>query len=77
MIIGTLPVVIPLFANILYSQRDGELSRRRLAPALALIGFDLLCVSALLNLAVVRCWRLALWFGSIVLALISVACWAW
>lgn len=26
MIIGTLPVVIPLFANVLYSQRDGRLS---------------------------------------------------
>ncbi|MEY5547388.1 DMT family transporter, partial [Salmonella enterica subsp. enterica serovar Corvallis] len=33
MIIGTLPVVIPLFANVLYSQRDGRLSWRRLAPA--------------------------------------------
>lgn len=36
MIIGTLPVVIPLFANVLYSQRDGRLSWLRLAPALAL-----------------------------------------
>ncbi|MDI5448963.1 hypothetical protein MJL27_27630, partial [Salmonella enterica subsp. enterica serovar Anatum] len=43
---GTLPVVIPLFANVLYSQRDGRLSWRRLAPALALIGFGLLCVKA-------------------------------
>ncbi|VTN17659.1 putative cationic amino acid transport protein [Klebsiella pneumoniae] len=24
MIIGTLPVVLPVFANLLYSQRDGE-----------------------------------------------------
>lgn len=50
MIIGTLPVVIPLFANILYSQRDGRLSWRRLAPALALIGLAC-CASILLNLA--------------------------
>ena len=26
MIIGTLPVVIPVFANLLYSQRDGKLA---------------------------------------------------
>ncbi len=26
MIIGTLPVVIPVFANLLYSQRDGKLT---------------------------------------------------
>ncbi|MDS0093595.1 hypothetical protein QU614_25855, partial [Enterobacter hormaechei subsp. xiangfangensis] len=25
-IIGTLPVVIPVFANLLYSQRDGKLA---------------------------------------------------
>lgn len=77
MIIGTLPVVIPLFANILYSQRDGRLSWRRLAPALALIGFGLLCVNIAelsQGLSDVSGWR----YGSgIVLALISVACWAW
>ncbi|ECY4228130.1 DMT family transporter, partial [Salmonella enterica subsp. enterica] len=77
MIIGTLPVVIPLFANVLYSQRDGRLSWRRLAPALALIGFGLLCVNIAelsQGLSDVSGWR----YGSgIVLALISVACWAW
>ncbi|EHC58142.1 Putative membrane protein, partial [Salmonella enterica subsp. enterica serovar Minnesota str. A4-603] len=77
MIIGTLPVVIPFFANVLYSQRDGRLSWRRLAPALALIGFGLLCVNIAelsQGLSDVSGWR----YGSgIVLALISVACWAW
>ncbi|VDY46355.1 membrane protein [Salmonella enterica subsp. enterica serovar Daytona] len=77
MIIGTLPVVIPLFANVLCSQRDGRLSWRRLAPALALIGFGLLCVNIAelsQGLSDVSGWR----YGSgIVLALISVACWAW
>ncbi|WP_032983730.1 DMT family transporter, partial [Cronobacter malonaticus] len=29
MIIGTLPVVIPVFANLLYSRRDGRLPWRR------------------------------------------------
>lgn len=77
MIIGTLPVVIPVFANLLYSQRDGRLSWLRLAPALLLIGIGLLCVNiAELNqgLPDFSGWR----YGSgIALALVSVVCWAW
>lgn len=77
MIIGTLPVVIPVFANLLYSQRDGKLSWWRLAPALMLIGIGLLCVNiSELNQGLPNFsgWR----YGSgIVLALISVVCWAW
>ncbi|HGL6356829.1 TPA: DMT family transporter [Citrobacter amalonaticus] len=77
MIIGTLPVVIPVFANLLYSQRDGRLSWLRLAPALLLIGIGLLCVNiAELNqgLPDFSGWR----YGSgIALVLVSVVCWAW
>lgn len=77
MIIGTLPVVIPIFANLLYSQRDGKLSWWRLSPALVLIGMGLLCVNiSELNqgLPDFSGWR----YGSgIALALISVVCWAW
>ncbi len=77
MIIGTLPVVIPVFANQLYSQRDGKLSWWRLSPALVLIGIGLLCVNiSELNqgLPDFSGWR----YGSgIALALISVVCWAW
>ena len=77
MIIGTLPVVIPVFANLLYSQRDGILSWWRLSPALVLIGIGLLCVNiSELNqgLPDFSGWR----YGSgIALALISVVCWAW
>ncbi|MDK8079755.1 DMT family transporter [Citrobacter freundii] len=77
MIIGTLPVVIPVFANLLYSQRDGKLSWWRLSPALVLIGIGLLCVNiSELNqgLPGFSGWR----YGSgIALALISVVCWAW
>ena len=77
MIIATLPVVIPIFANLLYSQRDGKLSWMRLMPALALIGIGLMCV----NIAELRQglpdfsgWR----YGSgIALASVSVVCWAW
>ncbi|APR30814.1 EamA family transporter [Citrobacter freundii] len=77
MIIGTLPVVIPVFANLLYSQRDGKLSWWRLAPALMLIGIGLLCVNISelhQGLPNFSGWR----YGSgIVLALVSVVCWAW
>ncbi|WP_416001155.1 DMT family transporter [Citrobacter portucalensis] len=77
MIIGTLPVVIPVFANLLYSQCDGKLSWWRLSPALVLIGIGLLCVNiSELNqgLPDFSGWR----YGSgIVLALVSVVCWAW
>lgn len=77
MIIGTLPVVLPVFANLLYSQRDGKLSWWRLSPALVLIGIGLLCVNiSELNqgLPDFSGWR----YGSgIALALISVVCWAW
>lgn len=77
MIIGTLPVVIPVFANLLYSQRDGKLSWLRLMPALVLIGFGLLCVNVAelhQGLPNFSGWR----YGSgIALASISVVCWAW
>ena len=77
MIIGTLPVVIPVFANFLYSQRDGKIPWRQLAPSLLLIAFGLMLVNyAELRAGVVEfdVWR----YGSgIALALVSVVCWAW
>lgn len=77
MIIATLPVVIPVCANLLYSQRDGKLSWRRLMPALLCIALGLVCV----NIAELRHglpdfspWR----YGSgIALAFTAVVCWAW
>ncbi|KNC93139.1 DMT family transporter [Trabulsiella odontotermitis] len=77
MIIGTLPVVIPVFANLLYSRRDGKLPWSRMIPALICTALGLVCV----NIAELRhglpdfsWWR----YGSGVgLALISVVCWAW
>lgn len=77
MIIGTLPVVLPVLANLLYSQRDGKLPWTRLAPALVCIAIGLVCV----NIAELHhapadfsLWR----YGSgIALALMSVGCWAW
>ncbi|POP41058.1 EamA family transporter [Superficieibacter electus] len=77
MIIGTLPVVIPVFANLLYSQRDGKLAWRRLAPALLFIAAGLICV----NIAELRhglpdfSW--SRYASGIGLALVAVVCWAW
>ncbi|MGS6322915.1 EamA family transporter, partial [Enterobacter hormaechei] len=45
MIIGTLPVVIPVFANLLYSQRDGKLAWSKMVPALVCIAVGLVCVN--------------------------------
>jgi drug/metabolite transporter (DMT)-like permease len=44
MIIGTLPVVIPVFANLLYSHRDGKLAWSKMVPALVCIAAGL-CVN--------------------------------
>jgi drug/metabolite transporter (DMT)-like permease len=77
MIIGTLPVVIPIFANLLYSQRDGKLAWSKMMPALLCIAVGLACV----NIAELRqgVTTLSLWrYGSgIALASVSVICWAW
>ncbi len=45
MIIGTLPVVIPVFANLLYSQRDGKLAWEDSAPALIVLWHRLASVN--------------------------------
>lgn len=45
MIIGTLPVVIPIAANILYSRYDGKMPWKQLLPALVCMGIGLLCVN--------------------------------
>lgn len=77
MIIGTLPVVISVTANLFYSRHDGRLSWRKLTPALVLIASGL----ALVNLAELRgntapidVWRYTSGLG---LALLAVACWTW
>ena len=77
MIIGTLPVVIPVFANLLYSKRDGKLPWQRLAPALMIIALGLVMV----NTSELRTGELNFSWGRYIsgigLAFISVACWAW
>lgn len=74
---GTLPVVIPVFANLLYSQRDGKLAWGKLAPALICIGIGLASVNiAELNHGLPD-FDWARYTSGIVLALVSVVCWAW
>lgn len=77
MIIGTLPVVIPVFANLLYSQHDGKLAWSRLFPALVSTALGLLCV----NIAELHdeAANLGMWryISGIGLASISVICWTW
>lgn len=77
MIIGTLPVVIPVFANLLYRQRDGHLPWRRLAPSLAIIAVGILLVNhaeSAHGSVGGDAWR---YLSGVGLAFIAVACWAW
>lgn len=77
MIIGTLPVVISVSANLLYSKHDGSVAWRSLTPGLVLILVGLVCVNiAELNdsKTPLDLWR---YTSGIVLALIAVICWTW
>ena len=77
MIIGTLPVVIPVFANLLYSHRDGKLAWSKMVPALICIAIGLACVNIAElrhGVANVDGWR---YVSGILLAIIAVVCWAW
>lgn len=77
MIIGTLPVVIAVSANLFYSDDDGRLSWARLMPALVAIAAGLLCVNVAEMAAAgqqLDLWRYASGVG---LALAAVVCWTW
>ncbi|CAP43293.1 DMT family transporter [Bordetella petrii] len=79
MIIGTLPVVIAISANLRDARRDGRLPWRRLAPSLALIALGIACV----NRAELQALRddphadVARYATGAALALAAVACWTW
>lgn len=79
MIIGTLPVVIAVCANLRNARRDGKLPWKRLAPSLGLIALGIGCVNqvelqALRQDADADLSRYAI--GAL-LALAAVACWTW
>lgn len=79
MIIGTLPVVIAITANLRDAHRDGRLPWLALAPSLALIGLGIACVNraelaTLDHPSGADLWRYAR--GGL-LAAGAVACWTW
>ncbi len=79
MIIGTLPVVIGITANLRDAERDGRLPWRRLAPSLLLIGSGIACVNRA-ELAALQAdpqADLSRYAAGGLLALVSVACWTW
>ncbi len=79
MIIGTLPVVIAISANLRDHRRDGRLPWRRLAPSLLLIALGIACV----NRAELRALGAQpdadpmRYLQGAALAVIAVACWTW
>lgn len=77
MIIGTLPVVISVSANLFYGHHDGRLAWRKLTPAMLLITAGLILVNVAelrSNSGPVDIWRYA---SGVCLALLAVACWTW
>lgn len=79
MIIGTLPVVIAIAANLRNARRDGRLPWARLLPSLGLIAAGIGCVNqaelhALEAAGEPDWWRYA---SGALLAMVAVACWTW
>ncbi|PTD95782.1 DMT family transporter [Pseudothauera lacus] len=79
MIIGTLPVVIAVCANLRDGGRDGHLPWLRLAPSLVLIAAGIACVNQV-ELAALHADESAdrgRYLLGAVLAVAAVACWTW
>ena len=79
MIIGTLPVVIAITANLRDGRRDGQLPWLMLLPSLALIGAGILCVNQaeLASLGRISQADLARYARGALFAVAAVACWTW
>ena len=76
-IIGTLPVVIAITANLRNQRRDGRLPWLKLLPALALIGAGIACVNQAELAALDAATDLRRYVEGAVLAVIALACWTW
>ena len=79
MIIGTLPVVIAICANLRNHGRDGRLPWRKLLPSMLLIAAGIACVNHV-ELDAMRHDPAAdpmRYLQGAALALIAVACWTW
>jgi drug/metabolite transporter (DMT)-like permease len=79
MIIGTLPVVIAISANLLNHQRDGRFPWPKLAPPLALILLGIACVNHVEWTALVQnpAADTTRYITGAALAVGAVACWTW
>ncbi|MDC7690590.1 DMT family transporter [Vogesella indigofera] len=79
MIIGTLPVVIAVSANLRDQRRDGRLPWRQLWPSLLLIGVGIGCVNSVELAALQReeSGDLGRYLSGALLATVAVACWTW
>jgi drug/metabolite transporter (DMT)-like permease len=79
MIIGTLPVVIAISANLRNHQRDGRLPWGRLAPSLALIALGIACVNHVEwnTLRASPSTDLGRYATGAAMAVVAVACWTW
>ena len=79
MIIGTLPVVIAIAANLRNARRDGRLPWARLLPSLGLIAAGIGCVNQAelhaLEAAGEPDW--GRYASGALLAMVAVACWTW
>ena len=79
MIIGTLPVVIAISANVLNHQRDGRFPWLKLAPPLALILLGIACVNHVEWTALVQnpAGDTTRYITGALLAVGAVVCWTW
>lgn len=79
MLIGTLPVVIAITANLRNARRDGRLPWRRLAPALVLmaLGIALVNQAELQQLLVQPDFDAQAYLWGALMGLGAVACWTW
>jgi len=77
MIIGTLPVVITVTANLRYGHLEGQLPWRRLAPALLVIAIGLGCVNLAELSSVTREFDPLRYLSGLLLAVMAVVCWTW
>lgn len=79
MLIGTLPVVIAITANLRNARRDGRLPWRRLAPALVLmaLGIALVNQAELQQLLVQPDFDVQAYLWGALMGLGAVACWTW
>lgn len=79
MLIGTLPVVIAITANLRNARRDGHLPWRRLAPSLALIGLGIALVNhaEMTMLTSQEGFDLSHYSLGALLGVGAVVCWTW